>query len=169
MDYSRRALMAVVNRVPVPGTGMVRRASLVPGGPFLDPRVFGWTAALEAGTERMAAEVASLLPATEDIPAIEQISRRHAAFTRNETWRTFFLYGRGRPIEENCSRCPQTSAMVAEIPDLLAACYSILLPGSRLDPHHAGWNGTLRYHLGLRVPENRYACQARPDLAKEAS
>jgi hypothetical protein len=47
---------------------MVRRASLVPDGPFLDPRILEWADNLESKSERIAGEVASLLSSMDERP-----------------------------------------------------------------------------------------------------
>jgi ornithine lipid ester-linked acyl 2-hydroxylase len=44
-------------------------------------------------------------------------------------------------------------ALVRKIPGLRTAMFSILEPGKRLPPHRGPYNGVLRLHLGLLVPE----------------
>jgi beta-hydroxylase len=72
-----------------------------------------------------------------------------------EGWKVYGLYDfpHGRPIAANIARCPLTARLVAEhVPGHGAAGFSVLQPGTRIQPH-AGYQGPfLRCHLGLRVP-----------------
>ena len=49
--------------------------------------------------------------------------------------------------------CPQTWRIVRTIPGLKTAMFSILEPGKQLKPHRGPYNGVLRLHLGLIVPD----------------
>lgn len=72
-----------------------------------------------------------------------------------EGWKVYGLFDfpHGRPIADNIARCPLTAALVAEqIPAHGAAGFSVLRPGTRIQPH-AGYPGSfLRCHLALSVP-----------------
>jgi beta-hydroxylase len=39
--------------------------------------------------------------------------------------------------------------------------FSILSPGKHIPPHRGAYNGLLRYHLGLKVPEPHEKCRIR--------
>ena len=73
-----------------------------------------------------------------------------------EGWQVYGLFDfpHGRPIAGNIERCPLTAALVERhVPRHGAAGYSVLRPGTRIQPH-AGYPGAfLRCHLGLRVPQ----------------
>lgn len=75
-------------------------------------------------------------------------------------WTSFHLYRHGERIEENCARCPKTSAVLASLdlhrvpgysPEVM---FSVLRPHSRIPPHTGSINGRLIVHLPLIVPEN---------------
>ena len=72
-----------------------------------------------------------------------------------EGWKVFGLFDfpHGRPIAGNVERCPVTAAVVeSHVPRHGAAGFSVLRPGTRVQPH-AGYQGEfLRCHLGLSVP-----------------
>jgi aspartyl/asparaginyl beta-hydroxylase (cupin superfamily) len=72
-------------------------------------------------------------------------------------WQTFGLYAFGTRQPEGCARCPQTEALVKQIPGLMMAGFSRLAPGARIVPHrgYEGYAGyVLRVHLGLDVPND---------------
>lgn len=69
-------------------------------------------------------------------------------------WNTFGLYAFGQKQEENCRRCPRTTALVEAIPGMKMAGFSRLGPGSAIHPHR-GYDDYARYvlrlHLGLET------------------
>lgn len=72
-------------------------------------------------------------------------------------WQTFGLYAFGTRQPEGCARCPQTEALVKQIPGLMMAGFSRLEPGAHIVPHcgYEGYAGyVLRVHLGLDIPED---------------
>lgn len=128
---------------------------LTPGGrrTFADPRAHAWTAALEAGFPAIRAELDAVLAAWERIPAFQEIQPEQAALTQDERWKTYVFYGYGAWVDANRAECPQTSALLEQVPGLRAAMFSILAPGKQIPPHRGPYAGVLRYHLGLRVPD----------------
>ena len=57
--------------------------------------------------------------------------------------------------------CPQTAALMREIPGMTTAMISILSPRKHILDHRGPYKGVLRYHLGLIVPEDAEACRIR--------
>jgi beta-hydroxylase len=68
-------------------------------------------------------------------------------------WNTFMLKS-GRFLEENCRRAPETSRLLARIPRVETAFFSILGPGQYIRPHWGYYKGFLRYHLGVVIPND---------------
>ena len=80
------------------------------------------------------------------------------------TWDVFGLYNWDEKCEENCERCPKTTALVEEIPGLKTAGFSALAPHSHIKPHQGYLaNPVLRGHLGLITPKNTRTCWLRVD------
>jgi beta-hydroxylase len=72
------------------------------------------------------------------------------------SWDVFGLYAFGKKIPSNCAVCPRTTKAVESIPGMMQAGYSILAPGTHINPHkgYLGYSeAILRAHLGLIVPE----------------
>jgi beta-hydroxylase len=63
------------------------------------------------------------------------------------------LLGFGMKAEENIKRCPETWRIVRKIPGLKTAMFSIFEPSKHLPPHRGPYNGVLRLHVGMIVPE----------------
>lgn len=88
----------------------------------------------------------------------EQIS-----ITNDHKWKTFFLYGFGEKSVHNCARCPETTAVIEQIPGLLTAFFSILHPGKHIPAHRGLFKGIVRTHLALVVPGKNGECRMRLD------
>lgn len=67
-------------------------------------------------------------------------------------WSVYGLYAFGSKINGALEKCPQTAAILSEIPRLTTAGFSKLAPQTFIKPH-VGWVTTVfRAHLGLIVP-----------------
>ena len=75
-------------------------------------------------------------------------------FNRDKRWNVFMLYCYGAKPEQNRRLCPRTAAVLDQIPNLSQAFFSILDPGKSIPAHSGPTRSYIRYHLGLRVPEN---------------
>lgn len=129
-------------------------SSLVPNDPVLDVRDFPWTAALRTDWRAIRDEARAVALAGEASPPLAAISPDHRAIADPAGWRSFFLHGYGYPIEENLARCPRTAALVARVPGLNSAFFSILTPGAHIPAHRGVTKGLITCHLGLIVPRD---------------
>lgn len=133
--------------------------SLVGQGPFFHPNGFPWIAELESNWISIRKELDALLEHREEIPNFQDYSVRQRAITQDDKWKTYVLYFHGRKEEENCKKCPETLRLVENIPGMKTAFFSILAPQKHLPKHRGPFNGVLRYHLGLIIPQEREQCR----------
>jgi len=138
---------------------LIRRSSTVGNTPFFDPAIFPWTQALEGHSAAILAELQTVLKNTDAIPSFQQISKDQKRLTQDDRWKTFFLYGYGYKIDGNCQQCPHTTRVIESIPGMYTAFFSILSPGKHIPPHRGPYNGLLRVHLGLIIPEPAEQCR----------
>lgn len=137
---------------------LLAKSSLVGNPPVFAHGTFDWTAELEQNWESIRREAASVMQ-TEDIPILADISPDHGRLGGDRKWKSFFLFGYGYRVDQNCEKCPETAALVAKVPGLNSAFFSILSPGARI-PRHRGVTKTLvTCHLGLFTPKDRAACR----------
>jgi beta-hydroxylase len=129
------------------------RSSLAATTPFLPLETFAWIPELEANWKTMRAELDEVLSYRDDLPNFQDISLDQASITRDDAWKTYFFFGYGFRADANCARCPNTAALLENIPDLTTAFFSILSPHTRIGEHRGPWRGVLRYHLALLVPD----------------
>ncbi len=135
--------------------------------PFYNPSFFPWVETLEDGWTTIRSELEQVLKNPEALPNFQDISPDQENITRDDKWKTFFLYGYGYKIDSNCSKCPETTRIVESIPGMLTAFFSVLAPGKHIPPHRGPYKGLLRSHLALIVPEPRENCWIQVDTQVE--
>jgi beta-hydroxylase len=140
---------------------LIARASLVPTTTFLPTDTFPWVRKLEDNWKTIRAELDEVLKYREQLPNFQDISTDQESITDDDRWTTYFFYGYGFKSETNCARCPETARLIAEVPGMTTAFFSILSPHKHIPDHRGPYKGVLRYHLGLIVPEPREACRIR--------
>jgi len=142
----------------------IARDSLVGHRPVFDTALFPWVPTLETAAPAIRAELDAVLREDgSELPGFHEIVQSVDTITRDRRWQTFMFYGYGRKSRENLARCPATAAALAKVPGLQTAFFSILSPGKRIPPHRGPYNGVLRVHLGLLVPQPRDRCWIRVD------
>ncbi|MDJ0724865.1 MAG: aspartyl/asparaginyl beta-hydroxylase domain-containing protein [Prochloraceae cyanobacterium] len=135
--------------------------SLIGNSVFFDPDRFNWVKDLEANWQIIRFELENILKYKDNLPNFQDISTDQKSITRDNLWKTYFLYGYGIKAEGNCQRCPETTKLIENIPGMKTAFFSILLPGKHIPEHRGPYKGIIRYHLGLIVPEEKENCQIR--------
>lgn len=63
-------------------------------------------------------------------------------------------YTYDNPHPSAATLCPDTLAILEEIPTVKAAMFTMLPPGGTLGLHRDPYAGSLRYHLGLVTPNH---------------
>jgi len=137
----------------------------LPADEFFDRRHFPWLDALEAAAPVVRAELDALLAGPG--PSLRPYVQMEKGLPRNlwsdldhsPVWNACFLWEYGRPNEAVLARCPETAALLRDLP-LLAipgrgpnAFFSILAPGGKIPPHTGVTNTRTIIHLGLDVPD----------------
>lgn len=135
--------------------------SLVGDPTFFDPAEFAWARPLEANWEVIRKELDGILRERDSLPNFQDISEDQARISKDDRWKTFFFYGYGYRMDDNCARCPETTRLIENVPGMTTAFFSILAPGKHIPAHRGPYKGVMRYHLGLQVPEPRENCRIR--------
>jgi beta-hydroxylase len=132
---------------------IIASGSLIGNDPIFDDATFEWTRQMRDDWESIRAEARGLLSNVAEVPPLRLVSPDHRRIMLEDNWRSFFLWGYGYKVEENCRRCPKTAALVESIPGLNSAFFSILMPGSHIRSHRGPTKALVTCHLGLMVPE----------------
>lgn len=135
----------------------------LPQRQFYERHEFPWLAALEAQAAAIRAELQSVLTSDAGFqPYVEIVPGRPTpehSLLENTDWSAFFLWKDGTLVEENAARCPATMSALENTPAPLIpgwspmALFSVLRPGTHIEPHHGVLNTRLICHLPLIVPE----------------
>lgn len=75
----------------------------------------------------------------------------------NKNWNNWGLVFDGNQLGKNAEMCPRTSKLLASIPGIQVAGFSVLKPDSVITPHTDSTGikyNSLTYHLGLDIPHN---------------
>jgi beta-hydroxylase len=123
--------------------------------PVYDNAVFPWAAEIEREWPAIRRELDRILLRQDALPGFHEISTDVSTISQDRGWKTFLLCGYGFRSERAIHQCPETWRIVQKIPGLTTVMFSILEPGKHLPPHRGPYNGVLRLHLGLIVPEPR--------------
>ena len=136
----------------------------LPAIEFYEREEFPWLAELEAATEPMQRELATIL--REDHAAFEPYIHyddhlpldQWRELNHSPRWSAFHFYEKGRQIDERCRRAPATMEVLSRLPQAQvplrspSALFSVLQPRTRIPPHTGVANFRLVVHLPLIVP-----------------
>lgn len=132
------------------------------GDPGIFPRgSFAWTEPLEAQWREIRAELDVVLDYRKLLPPFQEISQDNSRIAKSDRWKVFMLYGFGERSERNCGQCPETARVLAGIPGLVNAWFSIMSPHYHVPPHKGITKGLIRCHLGLVIPPAGDRCRMR--------
>ncbi len=131
------------------------RYSKVPNLPVYPNATFPWSAEIEKEWHLIRAELDKVLLRQDELPSFSDISSDVKTISQDKHWKTFMIAGYGLKSDNAIRQCPDAWRIVQKIPGLKTAMFSIFEPGKHLPPHRGPYNGVLRLHLGLIVPEPR--------------
>ena len=134
---------------------LVARVSVHGDPSIYDTKTFPWAAELEADWRKIRAELDQVMQYRDQIPSFQDILKEVSTIQTDNDWKTFFLAGIGMDCAENAQRCPETMRLLGRIPGMKTAFFSILSPHKHIPAHRGAYNGVLRLHVGLLVPEPR--------------
>jgi beta-hydroxylase len=106
-------------------------------------------------------ELEAVLVDRESIPPLQVISPYQDKLSNDSKWKVFYLKAWGDDVQENCKRCPTTVEALKAIPGMTTAFFSIMEPNKEIPMHRGPYNGVLRYHLGVIVPERLINAESR--------
>jgi aspartyl/asparaginyl beta-hydroxylase (cupin superfamily) len=136
----------------------------LPAIEFYERAEFPWLEELEAATEPMQQELATIL--REDQAAFAPYIHYEDHMPLDEwrelnnspRWSAFHFYEKGQAIAERCSRAPATLQALSRLPQAQvplrspSALFSVLQPHTRIPPHTGVANFRLVVHLPLILP-----------------
>lgn len=143
--------------------GLIEKYSIYGNPPVYDNSTFPWADEVEQEWKIIRAELDQVMQRREELPNFHDITSEVKPITNDNLWKTYVLAGYGLESETNSRHCPETSRVLKKIPGMKTAFFSILSPNKHIPAHKGPYNGVLRYHLGLIVPEPKEKCRIRID------
>lgn len=133
--------------------GLNAKHSRLGNRPVYGVEDFPWAMDIEREWHLVRAELDNLLTRTEELPGCHEIISEVRSISTDRSWKTFMFAGLGVRSEDAIRLCPQTWRILQTIPGMKTAMFSVFEPGKHLKPHRGPYNGLLRLHLGLLVPD----------------
>lgn len=136
----------------------------LPQRQFYERDEFAWLDEVEAAVPAMRDELLTVLADGKDFaPYVEASAERPSAnnpLINNTSWGAFYFWRNGEIVPENAARGAATMAALERAPmphiDRRSpiALWSLLKPGTHIQPHHGLLNTRLICHIPLIVPED---------------
>jgi aspartyl/asparaginyl beta-hydroxylase (cupin superfamily) len=133
----------------------------LPQRAFYERDEFDWLADVEAATPLMQAELRARLAGGEDFrPYVETRADRPAPnnpLKDDASWGAHYFWNNGAIVDEHAAAAPATMAALARAPIPVIkgrspmALWSLLKPGTHIQPHHGMLNTRLICHIPLVV------------------
>jgi aspartyl/asparaginyl beta-hydroxylase (cupin superfamily) len=132
---------------------------------FHPHRLFPWIEKIEAATDTVTSEFRSVMAAerAELVPYVQYDEHvpmeQWRPLNHNRDWTAIHLLLRGERIDANARHCPETMALLSELPQPQIAgaspnaMFSLLAPQTVIPPHVGISNARLVCHLPLVVPK----------------
>jgi len=139
------------------------RHSLISTTPKIPNEEFSWVSRLESAYPDIRKELDSVLEHPEELPTFHQLSPDQKRISKGNNWKTFAFYVYGNRVDDNCSLCPKTAAILDSLPGMRTAMFSILAPRYHVPPHKGPTRAVIRAHLGLVIPKEREKVWIRVD------
>lgn len=142
--FNHSALLAPLN-------ALLYLFSAVPARPYLDRRAFPELDLFRDHWQAIRDEALRLSDRGHIQAALKHNDASFNSFFK-EGWKRFYLKWYDAPLPSALALCPQTVALVNQVPNVKAAMFTLLPAGAHLNPHRDPFAGSLRYHLGLVTP-----------------
>jgi aspartyl/asparaginyl beta-hydroxylase (cupin superfamily) len=136
----------------------------LPQRQFYERDEFDWLHAVEAAVPEMQAELQAALAFSDSFdPYVVATGERPSPTNRllnDANWGARYFWQNGEVVNAQAEACPATMAALAKAPmPVIAerspmALWSMLKPGTHIDPHHGLLNTRLICHVPLIVPGN---------------
>ncbi len=136
----------------------------LPQRQFFERDEFAWVSDLEAAFPAMQAELIAALSENDTFdPYVVATSHRPRptnALINNASWGARYFWKNGEKVSAQAEQCPATIAALSHAPMPIIrerspmALWSMLKPGTHIEPHHGLLNTRLICHLPLIVPSD---------------
>ncbi len=128
--------------------------------PVYDPVSFNWIQQFNKNHIKILNEYLAMVKHNQ-FPDISEISEEQNIVVNKKEWHFFPFYIYGNRMSNNLVKCPETAKLLAIIPNLTTAFFSVLQPGTHIKEHRGAFKGYLKFHFGIKIPEPNSECAIR--------
>lgn len=114
-------------------------------------QLFPWLHQLESNWEAIRAELLSFVKNGAGMCNVHTTGGDE--LNKESKWKLAMILGYGKPIDEVKTSFPVTLSILAKLPEVQNAAFSLLKAGGSIPPHRGSTASILRYHLALVVPD----------------
>lgn len=139
--------------IMAPYNALIYLFSKVPSTPYLDVRQFPEMDQVRTNWQMIRDEALKLFDEGYIRAAAGYNDVGFNSFFRTG-WKRFYLKWYDDFLPSAKSLCPKTTELLAGIPSIHAAMFTLLPPGGKLVSHRDPFAGSVRYHLGLVTPNS---------------
>ncbi|MEO1044443.1 MAG: aspartyl/asparaginyl beta-hydroxylase domain-containing protein [Pseudomonadota bacterium] len=157
------AIVRLGKRLRAPMNRFLARQSLTSTEPVIPAGTLPGLENLQRNWPIIQAEALALLRERGNIPAFGKISPDHRRIANGPQWKSFFFEGYGFRSPGNCAQCPETAALLRQVPGLVVAFFSIMEGDTHVPRHKGLTKAWLNCHLPLVVPRAEGRCEMRVD------
>lgn len=122
---------------------------------FYDPADFPWVVDLEHQWEAIQKELEKFLQQHED--RLEPYFN-DTMVNGPKKWKALSFLFWGISFRKNKRHCPETMAVLSNIPHLVSASISMIEADTEIKEHRGDTNAIIRCHLGIRIPDQLPVC-----------
>lgn len=126
---------------------------------YVDTKQFDWIQNIEDNAHFIQQEFEVFYSKrSSQVPDICEISEEQYQVVKKDEWKFIPLYSYGLKNDSFTSCFPKTIELIHTIPNFTTAFFSILQPNMDIASHRGAYKGYLRYHLGVKIPEENQKC-----------
>jgi len=126
---------------------------------YLDIHQFQWIQTIEKNAHLIQQEFDGFYKKRlEQIPDICDISEEQYQVVQKNDWKFIPLYTYGIKVNSFAMFFPKTIEILNQIPNFTTVFFSILQPNIKIASHRGAYKGYLRYHLGVKIPQEYQKC-----------
>jgi beta-hydroxylase len=151
--FSFRRQLTDHSTFTAPYNALIYLASRLPARPFFDPAQFPRMDEVAANWQVFREEGLRLLDEGRVRAATGDNDLGFHTFFKHG-WKRFYLKWYDHPLPSAEALCPRSNEILARIPSVKGAMFAVLPPKARLGRHRDPFAGAVRYHLGLRTPND---------------
>jgi aspartyl/asparaginyl beta-hydroxylase (cupin superfamily) len=90
-----------------------------------------------------------------ELPNASDISVEQQSIENEKKWKVLVLKVFSKYNQKNCNLLPKTTKILKKHKNIVNAMFSKMEPNSHIKRHRGVYNGLVRYHFGIKIPNDK--------------